>query len=209
MRRLLILLILCAVVAVVADRVIVDLAERRAEAEVVERAGFAADVELQGTLTGLRLLLGTAPLVTADARDVELAGRLRLTRLRAELTDVRVSLDMSAPTARTADFEAQVDGAALTELLPLTDGVDELRLDGDRLVIVIAGRIELEAGLNVGDGSLLVTLPVLPDIAGAPDVLPRLDLVELPGEPEIREAEIRDGRLILRGVLRELLRDDA
>lgn len=205
MRWSVVLVMLLGVALIAADRGLASYAEARAEAEVVQRVGAEVDVELHGTLAGVRLLLGLVPLVTAEARDVELAGGLRLARLRAELREVRVGLDFSAPTARTAQFELELDGAGLTALMSLPEGLPAgLILEKDRLLLSL-GDVALGVRLTARDGVLLVGPDIVPDTFG--DLLPlRVDLRDRPGRPEIVSAEVRDHRVVLRGVLTALVR---
>ena len=205
MRRLgcgLFLLLVLAGLALAADQWIAAEAESRAEAALRERLGAEADVELSGWPVGLRLLVSTVPRATVTATGLE-AGGVRLARVTAELTDVDVPLDAeSLPTAATADFTAEVDEEALRQALGAPDRILSLDLRPGVAVMDALG-LEVEADVVARDGDVVVeprdALSALLALGSL-----RVDLSGAPGGPVAREVEVREGSLVVRGVLSDI-----
>lgn len=208
MRRLgcgLFLLLVFAGLVLAGDQWVAAEAEDRAEAALRERLGTEVDVELFGWPVGLRLLLGTVPRATVSSTGMEASG-LRVGRVTAELTDVRVPRRADRlPTAETATFTAVVSEEDLRAALGAPDQILSLRLRPGVVVLSAVG-LEVEADVVARDGAVVVeprdALSALLSLGSL-----RVDLSGAPAAPTVREVEVQDGRLLIRGVLAGIATD--
>lgn len=188
-------LLLCAG-GLAVDAWVTSTAEEQAAHRVGEVLGAPTEVELRGWPVSLRLLQGRVPEVALVARDVELAGGVRLDRLEAVVSNVRItSAELRGTGALPIDggagtFRADVAEATVSDLagVPVTlgDGLASVTVDG-RAVDAVAG---VESGQIV----------LRPVGVAAGEVAPvPLPLPPLPGEAVIDGVRIQPGVLRVSG----------
>lgn len=211
MRRLLglvLVLALLVVGALVLDQVVAGMAEQRAEERVTERIGAEADVELHGTLTGLRLLTRQPVRAEMTARDVPLDEvPADIDRLDVTLTGVRLGIgDLrdppeDLPPADDGRFEARLGGGATYALARVPRAVADLRIEDGAVRLRVLGN-EVAGDVRVRDGEVVI-IPRTPlGVLLATDI--PLDISGQPGNPKIEDAEIDGDVLVLRGVLQSV-----
>jgi len=211
MRRLLVVLavvVLGGALVIGVDRGVAYAAERRAESRVSERIGADADVELIGTLPGLRLLVSRPVRAEMTATNVpldEVPADLDL--LRVTLEGVRLGLGdlrnppSDLPPSDSGRFEARLGGDATFALAQVPRAVADLRISDGAVRLRVFGA-EAAGDVQVRDGEIVI-VPRTPLGALLATDIP-LDISGQPGDPRIEEAEIDGDVLILRGVLQEL-----
>lgn len=208
MIRLLLALALLVALAFAVDLGVTVVAEQRAGDQVSEVLDAPATVDLQGWPVGWYLLQGTVPRADISARDVPLEGGARLDELDVTLERVRVRWrDLREPTDRLppADqgrFTARLDSEAVQRLLGLPDQIVGVELADSHLLISFVDLLEVEADVDAEDGRLVV-LPraEVAGVFGAGGI--PIDLSGQPGQPEVTDAEVSGGHLVVRGMLRE------
>lgn len=215
MRRFLVVLsviILVGVLLLVADRVVVGIAEERAEEQVSERIDADADVELHGTLAGLRMLVGAPLRAEMSARDVPLDGvQANLERLDVTLSGVRLDIgDLrdppeELPPADAGRFEARLDEEATFALAQVPRVVADIRISDGAVRLRVLGN-EAAGDVTVRNGEIVI-VPRTPLGALLATDVP-LDISGQPGDPRIEEAEIDGDVLIVRGVLQDVGREN-
>jgi hypothetical protein len=188
-------LLLCAG-GLAADAWVTSTAEEQASHRVGAVLGAPTEVELRGWPVSLRLLQGRVPEVALVARDVELAGGVRLDRLEAVVSNVRITFaELRGTDALPVDggsgtFRADVSEATASQLtgVPVTlgDGLATVTVDG-RAVDAVAAV----------EGGQIVLRPV----GGAAGEVPPvpLPLPPLPGEAVIDGVRIQPGVLRVSG----------
>lgn len=211
MRRLLVVLVVVVLLGGLlfgVDRGAVYVAERRAESRVSERIGADADVELVGTLPGLRLLTSRPVRAEMTATDVpldEVPADLDL--LQVTLEGVRLGLNdlrnppSDLPPADSGRFEARLGGDATFALAQVPRAVADLRISDGAVRLRVFGA-EAAGDVQVRDGEIVI-VPRTPLGALLATDIP-LDISGQPGDPRIEEAEIDGDVLIVRGVLQDL-----
>lgn len=211
MRRLLIVLLVLLVLVgllLAVDQWVASTAERRAEDLVSEELGAPADVELRGFPVGLRVLMGSVSEAVVRAEDVPVQRGPRIERLVVRLTDVQIARGggvRELPRAETATFAALVAEEHLRELVTVPASVLDITLEEGRARIELLGR-GVPADV-VAEGGNVVLRPRDPiALALGLGRIP-IDLSRQTGRPEVREVEVREDALVLRGVLREFQRE--
>jgi hypothetical protein len=195
---------LLALVAVVADLVLTDVAEAQTAARVSEELGASAAVDLQGWPVSLRLLGGTVPRVGITADDVPVEDTaIRLSRLEVDVTDVRLRLaDLLADGPLPVDggsgtFRATLSQAEVNRLA----GLGDVQLGEGVASLVVLGQ-QIDAVATVEDARIVLRpLTDLPGLGPVP-----LAPVELPGEVVLDAVRIRPGELELTGRVLRLQR---
>lgn len=216
MRRLLVVLavvVIAGALLLVVDRVVVRMAESRAEERVSDLIDAEADIELHGTLTGLRLLVGQPVRAEMSARDVPLDGvPANLDRLDVTLTGVRLDVNdlrdppEDLPPADSGRFEARLDDEATFALAQVPRVVADLRISDGAVRLRVLGA-EAAGDVHVRDGEIVI-VPRTPLGALLATDMP-LDISGQPGDPRVEEAEIDGGVLIVRGVLQDIEQTDS
>jgi hypothetical protein len=211
MRRLIVVLavvVLGGALVIGLDRAAVVIAEGRAESRVSERIGADADVELVGTLPGLRLLTSRPVRAEMTAVDVPLDDvPASLDRLRVTLEGVRLGLDdlrnppSELPPADSGRFEARLASDATFALARVPRAVADLRISDGAVRLRVFGA-EAAGDVQVRDGAIVI-VPRTPLGALLATDIP-LDISGQPGDPRIESAEIDGDVLIVRGVLQGL-----
>jgi hypothetical protein len=211
MRRIVISLVVLLVLAglvLAVDQWIESTAEARAQEQISERLGTPTEVELRGWPVGLRLLAGSVPEVLVRATDVPVEGRgPRIDELRVRLTDVAIDVRSPGdelPQGETATFTAVIAEASLRELVDLPSSVLDITLEQGSARIAVLGQA-IPADVVAEDGNVVLRPQLSFAAVLGLDRIP-LDLSAQPGGPYVREVEVREDALVLRGELRELER---
>jgi hypothetical protein len=209
MAKLLITLILLAGLLLVADLGVTLVAEQRAATQVSEVLDAPAEVNLRPWPVSWHLLSGRVPRADIAAADVPLGGGAQLDTLDVTLEGVRIRWrDLTEPADRLppADdgrFTAQLDEAAVQELLGLPEQIVGVSLAEPHLLISLADLVEVEADVEADDGQLVIVPRAdVADLFGAARI--PVDLSQQPGRPAVTDAEVRDGFLVVHGMLREV-----
>jgi LmeA-like phospholipid-binding len=126
-----------------------------------------------------------------------------LTDVRLDVNDLRASGGRRLPPARRGTFEAELGEANIAEMTEMPGGVS-VTLDNGVATIGAAG-LEVDAKVEARDGDIVVSLagPLEQALGGAEFPI---DLSDAPGAPAVREVEIDNGALLLRGDLEEVRR---
>jgi hypothetical protein len=212
MRRLgcLVVLLAIAVGLFLADQAVTRYAEQRVAARIERTLGSPADVDLEGWPVSLRLLQGSVPTARLTATDVPLEGRAVLNRLDVELTDVKVDISdlrrnsKRLPPADEGTFSAQLSAASVAAMIGIPPNLAELQFREGGIRLRAAG-VQVEADVVAERGDVVVRLdgPLARLLGGAEYAL---DLSGQPGSPSVREVEIRDGVMTVRGTLDDVRR---
>ncbi|MGH8884134.1 MAG: LmeA family phospholipid-binding protein [Egibacteraceae bacterium] len=204
MRAFLAWVIALALLAVAVDAGLERVAERRASQQASALLDAPATVDLRGWPVSLRLLLGTLPAVDVHATNVPTDARVRVARLDARLSEVRLRLaDLSTgrlpASARSGTFVADLDPAAVERLLGPVGRVSDIRLVAGAVQLRVVG-IVVDAAVAVEDETLVITLVNVP--RDAPREVPRrlkVPLPTLPAGATIERVIVLDGVLQLQG----------
>lgn len=175
---------------------------REAAGRLEEALGAPVAVDVRGWPAVLRLPLGRLRAVTLRADEVPI-GRTTLRELVIELDGVRPRLTDGGDwriATRGGSFTARLDPDGFRALAPLPDEVLDVRFVPDRVRFRFPGGVEVAATMSVEDEVVVL----------APDV-ERLDLLsvlriafpldELPFGATVREVEVVEGALLVRGTV--------
>lgn len=200
MRAFVTSVIVLAILAVVADVGLERVVEQRASQQATMLLDAPATVDLQGWPVSLRLLFGTLPRVDVHAANVPTESGIRVDRIDVTLSEVRVSLaDLSAgrlvASAQSGMFVADLDAAAVEQLLGTLGRVSDVRLVDGAVQLRVAGTtIDVPVA---AEGERLVLSP-----AKVPRGVPRRIAVPLPMLPlgaTVEQVTVLDGILRLEG----------
>jgi hypothetical protein len=194
-----VIVVLIAVVGL--DPALERAVERRASVQASAVLDAPATVDLQGWPVSLRLLFGSIPAVEVHARDVPTGNGVRLERLDATATDVRLRLiDLAEgrvpAQAASGTFTADLDAQAIHRLLAGT-GLDVA-------VRLMDGFVRLETPLATIDVAVAVDedMLVLTRVRGGRRRFSQVKvaLPRLPAGTTVQRATVLDGVLRLEGV---------
>lgn len=208
----------CLVVAVLVlgialffgDQAVTNVAERATAREVSQSLDADTTVDFTGWPVALRMLQGRIPTATVNIKDMPLEQGGRLDTLDIVLRDVRVNIsdvtsggDGRLPPARKGTFEAELGEPSVAEAMNLPDAVT-LTLDNQLATLSAAG-LKVQAEVAARDGDIIVSLagPLQRILGGAEFPI---DLSDEVGAPAVRDVQIDDGVLLLRGDLEEVER---
>ena len=208
----------CLVVAVLVlgialyfgDQAITSTAERATAREVSESLEADTTVDFSGWPVALRMLQGRIPTATVQVRDMPLEQGGRLDVLDIVLRDVRINVsditsggDGRLPPARKGTFKAELGESSVAKAMNLPNAVT-LTLDNQTATISAAG-LEVEGEVAARDGDIVVSLAgPLQQILGGAEF--PIDLSNEVGAPAVRDVQIDNGVLLLRGDLEEVKR---
>jgi hypothetical protein len=206
--RLLIVLVLLAVVLVAADFGIAAVAEQRAAEHASEVLDAPTEVTIRGWPRGLQVVTGEVQSVDLHARDVPMEGGPTIDRLDVTLDRLQVRWDdlwqesERLPPAEEGRFSAELSEASVRELLGGVADLAELSLVDGAIRLGVGG-LELEATVEARDGAVaIVPQDVVSQLVALEGF--RIDLSDQPGAPRVEEAEVADGRVIVRGTLEDV-----
>jgi LmeA-like phospholipid-binding len=200
LRRALLGIVVFLLLAGAADAGLERVAEQRASQQASTLLGAPAMVDLQGWPVSLHLLFATLPAADVHATNVPTDQGVRVARLDARLTKVRLSLGQLATgrlsiSAQSGTFVADLDPPAVEQLLSPVGRVSDVRLARGAVQVRVL-RTVVNAAVTVEGKALVVTL------AGVPRGIPRRLRVPLPVLPAgavIERVTVLDGILRLQG----------
>jgi hypothetical protein len=210
--RLLIILIVLGVLLVAADFAIATVAEQRAADQASEVLDAPTDVTMRGFPRGLQVILGEVETVELTATDVPMQDGPTIDRLDVTLDRVQIrwqDLQQETdrlPPAEEGRFSAELSEESVAELLAGIADLAELTLVDGAIRLAVAG-LELEAAVEARDGGVaIVPQDVISQLVALDGF--RIDLSDQPGSPHVEEAEVTDGRIVVRGTLQDVREGD-
>jgi hypothetical protein len=206
--RLLLVLLVLAVLLVAADFGIATVAEQRAAEQASEVLQAPTEVTMRGWPRGLQVLLGEVETVEMTATDVPMDGGPTIDRLDVTLHRVQVrwqDLQQETdrlPPAEEGAFSAELSEESVAQMLSGIGDLAEITLVDGAIRLGVAG-LELEASVEARDGAVaIVPQDVISQLVALDGF--RIDLSGQPGSPRVEEAEVTDGRVVLRGTLEDI-----
>ncbi|MEV6106833.1 DUF2993 domain-containing protein [Streptomyces sp. NPDC051940] len=186
LRILLILVSLFAIVFVVADRVVVGVAEDEAADRIQARQGIAGDttVSIRGFPFLTQVLSKHLDLVELHLSDVQAAsgrderGRVVISEMSATLRDIRLGSGFGSAVAGTAEGHALI-------------GYDQLRQQsGERLKVTYSGdeRLKVTADIEVNGRTVATTVTAEIEVTGGDAI--RLRVVDGDGAVDAARRQI-------------------
>lgn len=203
MRRLAAFLIALALLVLSVVAIDVGL-ERVAERQASQQASILIDapatVDLRGWPVGLRLLFGTIPAADVRASGVPTDSGIRVDRMDVKLSGVRFRLadlyaGRLAASAQSGTFVADLDSAAVEELLGPFGRVSDVRLVDGAVRLKMLGTA-IDAPIAVQGETLVLAFDEVPRGVPARLVVPLPTLA--PGAT-IERATVLEGTLRLEG----------
>lgn len=190
------------VVMLLADALLTWWVRREAAARLENALGVPVEIDVRGWPAALRLPLGRLRSVILRADEVPV-GRTTLRELEVELDGVRPRITRDGgwrAATRGGSFTARLDPDGFRALAPLPSEVLDVRFVPSQIRFRLPGGVAVPASVSVED-DLVVLAPEISRLEVLSVLRFAFPLEELPFGASVREVEVVEGALLVRGTV--------